>query len=102
MDRTAKYFRCEHNHYEYKSGTELVSMPITAIDFNLDGSRLCTAGNDILKIWNMDKNGLLVETIDSAWKGVQDLLWCDKGIKGLASYGGSLSVWFCYLGDRKE
>ena len=50
----------------------------------------------------MDKNGLLVETIDSAWKGVQDLLWCDKGIKGLASYGGSLSVWFCYLGDRKE
>jgi hypothetical protein len=31
MDRTAKYFRSEHNHYNYVSTTELVSMPITAI-----------------------------------------------------------------------
>ena len=76
-------------------------MPITAIDFSTDGSFLCTAGNDILKIWNMNKNGLLLESIDSAWKGVQDILWVDKGIKGLASYGGTLSVWFCYLGDKK-
>lgn len=50
-------------------------MPITAIDFNPDGSKICTAGNDILKIWNMNKNGILTETLDSAWKGVQDVLW---------------------------
>ncbi len=77
-------------------------MPITAIDFSSDGAFLCTAGNDILKIWNMTKNGLLLESIDSAWKGVQDILWVDKGIKGLASHAGTLSVWFCYLGDKKE
>ena len=33
---------------------------------------------------------------------MQDILWVDKGIKGLASSGGTLSVWFCYLGDKKE
>jgi WD40 repeat protein len=30
-------------------------MPITAIDFSSDGSFLCTGGNDILKIWDMNK-----------------------------------------------
>jgi WD40 repeat protein len=101
-DRTVKYFSCDKKKgaYVYVSSTELVSMPITAIDFNLDGTLLCTAGNEILKIWDMRKNGLLIESIDSAWRGVQDVLWCEKGIKGLSSYGGSLSVWFCYLGDQ--
>ena len=60
IDKTSKYFRCEANHYNYISSTELVSMPITAIDFNPEGKQLCTAGNDILKIWNMNKNGMLV------------------------------------------
>ena len=30
-------------------------MPITVIDFSPDGSFLCTGGNDILKIWDMNK-----------------------------------------------
>lgn len=36
-DRTVKYFSCDKkkNAYVYISGTELVSVPITAIDFNL-------------------------------------------------------------------
>lgn len=38
-------------------------MPITAVDYNVEGNRLCTAGNDILKIWNMNMNGVLTETI---------------------------------------
>lgn len=98
-DRTAKFFSCDPSKkaFECISSTELVSMPITAIDFSPDGTLLCTGGNDILKIWNMRKNGLLIESIDSAWKGVQDLLWCDKGIKGISSNAGNLSVWFCYL-----
>lgn len=76
-------------------------MPITAVDFNVEGTRLCTAGNDILKIWNMNMNGILTETIESAWKGVQDISWGDKGIKGIASHGGYLSTWFCYLDGKK-
>lgn len=73
---------------------------MTAIDFNPDGTLLCTGGNDTLKIWDMDKNGLLVDTIDTAWKGVQDILWSDKGIKGIASSGGYLSTWFCFMENR--
>jgi WD40 repeat protein len=62
-DRTVKYFSCDKmiGSYGFVSSTDLVSMPITAIDFNLDGSLLCTAGNDILKIWDMRrKNSLLI------------------------------------------
>jgi hypothetical protein len=102
--RTVKYFRCDkvRGSYLYVSSSERVSMPLTAIDFNHDGSQVCSAGNDILKIWNMSKNGLLMESIDSAWKGVQDVLWCRKDIKGLSAYGGYLLVWFCYLGEARE
>ena len=76
-------------------------MPITAIDFSPDGNFFCTGGNDIMKIWHVKKSGLLIQSIDSAWKGVHDLLWCDKGIKGISSYAGNLSVWFCYLAQKK-
>jgi WD40 repeat protein len=102
-DRTAKYFSCDISKktFEYISTTELVSMPVTAIDFSPDGRYLCTGGNDILKIWQMSKNGLLLESIDSAWKGVQDMIWCEKGIKGISSNAGSLSVWFCLLAEKK-
>ena len=78
-----------------------MSMPITAIDFSPDGTLLCTGANDTLKIWHMRKNGLLMESIDSAWKGVQDLIWCENGIKGISSNAGVLSVWFCYLAEKK-
>lgn len=61
-DRTAKYFSCDINKktYTYVSSTELVSMPITAIDFNLEGTLLCTGANDVLRIWDMRRNGLLM------------------------------------------
>ncbi len=35
-------------------------MPITAIDFNLEGTLLCTGANDVLRIWDMRRNGLLM------------------------------------------
>lgn len=73
---------------------------MTAIDFNPDGTYFCSGGNDTLKIWDLNKNGVLVESIDSAWKGVQDILWCDRGIKGIASSGGYLTTWFCLMGNR--
>ena len=50
----------------------------------------------------MEKQGILLESIEAGWKGVLDVLWVDKGIKGLASHGGALSVWFCYFGDQRN
>jgi hypothetical protein len=38
----------------------MVATPITAISFSLDGKTLYTAANDMLKSWNMYKNGLLL------------------------------------------
>lgn len=38
----------------------MVAMPITAIGFSEDGKTLFTASNDMLKSWNMYKNGLLI------------------------------------------
>ncbi len=64
MDKTAKYFRCEPpNHYSYVSTTDMVSTPITAITFNDKGTLFYTASNDTLKIWNMAKNGMLIEAV---------------------------------------
>ena len=61
-DRTVKYFSCDKKKGTFScvSTTEPVSMPITAIDFSNDGTLLCTAGNDILKICDMSKNGLVI------------------------------------------
>jgi WD40 repeat protein len=64
MDKTAKYYRCEApNHFHFVSSTDMVAMPITAIAFDDEGKVLYTAANDTLKIWNMAKGGLLIETI---------------------------------------
>lgn len=60
MDKTAKYFRCEDKCYGLTSSTEMVATPITAIGFSEDGKTLYTAANDVLKSWNMYKNGLLL------------------------------------------
>lgn len=51
----------------------MIATPITAIGFSNDGKTLYTAANDVLKSWNMYKNGLLLESFETNWKGVQDL-----------------------------
>lgn len=38
----------------------MVSTPVTAICFDDDGKFLYTAANDVLKIWNMAKGGILI------------------------------------------
>eukprot|EP00919_Chromeraceae_sp_WS-2016_P081804 GHVR01193213.1.p1 GENE.GHVR01193213.1~~GHVR01193213.1.p1 ORF type:complete len:160 (-),score=13.93 GHVR01193213.1:2568-3047(-) len=100
IDKTAKYFRCEPNHNDYLSSTDMVSTPITAIDFSDDGKLLYAASNDMLKVWNMRKNGQLVETIEANWKGVQDIIYIKGALAGVASNGGFLSVWVCDLEKR--
>lgn len=53
----------------------------------------------------MRKKGVCLEAIESNWKGVQDVIWGDKGIKGISLGSGdsqNLAVWFTYLGDKEE
>jgi hypothetical protein len=40
----------------------MISTPATGLCFTPDGKSLFTAANDVLKSWNMFKNGLLIET----------------------------------------
>jgi hypothetical protein len=102
MDRTAKYFRCEYNFYNYLSSTDVVSTPITGLDFSEDGRYLYTAANDLLKIWNMGKNGMLVEQIEAGWRGVLDLSVVTGGMAALSFEKGCLSVWVCNMGAIKN
>jgi WD40 repeat protein len=95
MDKTAKFFRCEEKCYGFTSSTEMVATPVTAISFSDDGKVLYTAANDVLKSWNMYKNGLLLETFDASWKGVQDIAMVKGALMGIASSAGSLSLWVC-------
>lgn len=60
MDKTAKYYRCEYNHFSFVSSTDMVATPVTAIAFDDEGKFLYTAANDTLKIWSMGKSGLLI------------------------------------------
>ena len=66
---------------------------VTAIAFNDEGKMLYTAANDTLKIWNMAKGGFLLETVESPWKGVQDICWTSNGLLGVAAGVNYLSVW---------
>ncbi len=52
-----------------------------------------TAANDTLKLWNMAKGGVLIETVESPWKGVQDISWTVNGLLGVAADTKYLSVW---------
>ena len=94
MDKTAKYFRCEDKCYGLTSSTEMVATPVTAIGFSEDGKTLYTAANDVLKSWNMYKNGLLLETFDAGWKGVQDIAMVKGALMGIAC-GVTVSLWVC-------
>lgn len=92
-DKTAKYFRCEPGYYTFISSTEMGTNPITAIEFSEDGRILYTAANDSLKLWNMGKHGLLLDSIESPWKGVQDLCMIEDTLTGIAWSPAGLSVW---------
>lgn len=100
MDRTAKYFRCDDKHYHFVSSTELISTPVTAIDFAEEGKWLYTAANDVLKVWNMAKNGLLLESIEASSKGIQDIKVAKNGLIGVAFSAGVLSLWVCNLSQK--
>lgn len=71
----------------------MVAMPITSIVFDDEGKVLYTAANDTLKIWNMAKGGLLIETIESPWKGVQEICWTPDGVLGVAASTHHISFW---------
>ena len=43
----------------------------------------------------MNKNGMLLESIESAWRGVHEIMWTEKGLLGLSSTSTALSVWYC-------
>jgi len=51
----------------------MISTPVTGLCFSNDGKILYAAANDVLKAYSMFKNGLLLETFESNWKGVQDM-----------------------------
>ena len=41
----------------------------------------------------MGKDGMLVDSIDAGWKGVQDLCMIDDDLVAVAFHNGSLSFW---------
>ena len=41
----------------------MMAVPVTSVAFDEEGKVLYTAANDTLKVWNMAKGGLLIETI---------------------------------------
>jgi katanin p80 WD40 repeat-containing subunit B1 len=101
-DKTAKYYRCEPKFYTLLSSTQVGTTPITAIEFSDDGRILYTAANDSLKLWNMGKHGLLLDSVESPWKGVQDLCMINGALTGIAWGASGLSVWVYYSKPTKD
>ena len=63
---------------------------------------LYTAGNNFLKVWGMGRGGVLVESVEAEWRGVQDLCAMGSGLVGVAFRGGALSLWSCSVSEEKE
>ena len=95
QDKTAKYFQCDDKFYGFASTTDLVAKPITTLGFSEDGKTLYTASDDILKSWNMYKNGVLIETFDTNWRGVQDMSMVKGALMAVGSSNGKLHLWLC-------
>jgi katanin p80 WD40 repeat-containing subunit B1 len=41
--------------------------------FTSDGKKILSAAQDSLKVWDMEKEGLLVDNIETNWRGIQDM-----------------------------
>jgi hypothetical protein len=50
----------------------------------------------------MNKNVMLIETFDTNWKGVQEIMMVKVSIMAVAFNLGNLSVWICDAQKRSK
>lgn len=86
--------------YGFASTTELVAMPITSIGFSEDGKTLYTAADNVLKSWNMYKNGMLLQTYDTNWKGIQDMAMIQGALMAVGYSLGTINLWLCDVNKK--
>lgn len=92
-DRTVQYWDLEN--LGHISSTQPEANPIQKICFDPEDSRyLFSAGNESLKLWDVEESKLL-DSIESTWRGVQDLTVYAKEsmLIGLSINSSSMSLW---------
>ncbi|KAL4445218.1 hypothetical protein ABPG74_022031 [Tetrahymena malaccensis] len=96
-DRTVKYY--DLDSYTLISQTKPDATYIQKILFNSDGDVLFSAAHESLKVWNLDKDGLLLDNVESQWRGIMDLQISEKddSIIGITSYQQTFALWACPL-----
>lgn len=69
--------------------------PIDCICFDEDGLHLFTAGQESLKVWNIDGTTNLAGSFDVKWKGVKDLKMSSTNTQlyGISVNGSEFSLW---------
>eukprot|EP01017_Pseudomicrothorax_dubius_P012627 TRINITY_DN1530_c0_g1_i2.p1 TRINITY_DN1530_c0_g1~~TRINITY_DN1530_c0_g1_i2.p1 ORF type:complete len:661 (+),score=111.07 TRINITY_DN1530_c0_g1_i2:114-2096(+) len=77
FDRTVKYWDLER--FEVISSSRPEATPIQQICFDKEGKVIFSAAHESLKVWNIEKNdAILVDNVESAWRGIVDLALSDK------------------------
>ncbi|EAS07712.3 katanin con80 domain protein (macronuclear) [Tetrahymena thermophila SB210] len=96
-DRTVKYY--DLDTYTLISQTKPEATSIQKILFNVDGDVLFSAAHESLKVWNLDKDGLLLDNVESQWRGIMDMQISENedNIIGVTSYQQNFALWVCPL-----
>ncbi|KRX07123.1 WD40-repeat-containing domain [Pseudocohnilembus persalinus] len=96
-DKTVKYWDLET--FQIISSTKPDTTPIQQILFSDDGKVLFSAANESLKVWNLEKDGLQLDNVESQWRQIQDMTISDVDdmILGLSATSSQFSLWACPL-----
>lgn len=82
------------------------STTVRSICYAEEGTKLCTANNETLRLWNWDPNVTLLHNYNIGWDRIQDMKICNHNpsehLIGISSNSNFVSIWDVDIGHLHE
>jgi hypothetical protein len=82
------------------------STTVRSICYAEEGTKLCTANNETLRLWNWDPSVTLLHNYNIGWDRIQDMKICNHNpsehVIGISSNSNFVSIWDVDIGSLHE